>query len=133
MSSDPGGGRSPAEVVVAARKAASRAKREAVLAALDAMLGAGTPVTFTGVARAAGVSHTLAYSPGVREHIEKAIAGQARARRKRADQQTTAASGSLQVDLALAREQNRAPLCHRLYRVPLPGLTCCRRRQARAF
>ncbi|MEV1001354.1 DUF6262 family protein [Nonomuraea sp. NPDC050202] len=109
------GGRSPGEVLRAARQADSRLKRGRVLAALEELKAGGEPITFPAVRQAAGVSKWLVYAPGVREHIEAAIAGQAKkTRRASAAGGTgggaagiTASAASLACDLELARDQLR--------------------------
>ncbi|GLX48867.1 hypothetical protein Shyhy01_18170 [Streptomyces hygroscopicus subsp. hygroscopicus] len=57
----------------------SRTKRACVLSVVDQPITDDEPVTFTGVARAANVSHWLVYAEGVREHIEAARRRQGRA------------------------------------------------------
>lgn len=94
----------------AARAADSRAKRQRVLAAIASLETAGTAITFPSVAQAAGVSTWLAYSGGVREHVEAA-----RARQVAGSNEETPASGAgdghraqpagLRTDLALARSE----------------------------
>jgi hypothetical protein len=92
----------------AARAADSAAKRTRVREAIDTLEAAGTPVTATAVARAAGVSTWLVYADGVREHLDAARHRQAR---PSAIQARPAAGGapptpaSLRTDLALAREE----------------------------
>lgn len=95
----------------AAREQDSQDKRRRVLAALEALVSTGAPVTATAVAKAAGVSTWLIYRQGVREHVEAA----------RRRQPHTAAStqepalpdkfrttpASLKTDLAVAREEIR--------------------------
>lgn len=107
----------------AARTKASQDKRRRALAALEAMEAAGTPITFPGVAKAAGVSTWLVYAQGIREHVEAA-------RRRQDDHGVAPAPApgphhratptSLRTDLAVAREQIKAlrterdKLMHRL-------------------
>lgn len=108
----------------AARANDSKDKRQRTLAALKAMEAAGRPVTFPGVAKAAGVSTWLVYSPGIREHVEAA-------RRRQADHGVAPAPApvtsypratptSLRADLAAARAEIKAlrterdKLMHRL-------------------
>ncbi|MFD0443921.1 hypothetical protein ACFQ10_17980 [Streptomyces indonesiensis] len=69
--------RTPADVLREARKQDSLAKRTRVLAVVDEMKAKGEPITFLGVAKAAGVSNWLVYAEGVREHIEAARKSQA--------------------------------------------------------
>jgi hypothetical protein len=71
--------RTPAQVLREARQKDSRDKRARVLSVVDQLIADDEPVTFTGVARAAGVSHWLVYADGVREHIEAARRRQGRA------------------------------------------------------
>ena len=68
---------SRAQGMLAARAKASRDKRQQVLTAVQALEAAGTPVTATAVAAAAGVSTWLVYADGVREHIQAARCRQA--------------------------------------------------------
>jgi hypothetical protein len=95
-----------------ARANDSQDKRQRTLAALEAMEAAGTPVTFPGVAKAAGVSTWLVYAQGIREHVEAA-------RRRQADHGVApvpvpvpnhhrATPTSLRTDLAVARQQIKA-------------------------
>jgi len=96
----------------AARTKDSEDKRRRVLAAVQALESAGTPVTAAAVAATAGVSSWLVYAEGVREHLDAA-------RRRQAERGTapvpSAAPGnhasltpaSLRTDLAIAREQIR--------------------------
>jgi len=94
----------------AARERDSEDKRRRALAAVAAMEARGTPVTFAGLARTAGVSTWLVYAPGVREHVEAARRRQAEARldpgRAHADRHDGPAAG-LRTDLAIAREEIR--------------------------
>ena len=64
------------QVRVAALKAArtkdSELKRRRTLAALEALEASAESITFTAVAKAAGVSTWLAYAEGIREHIDAA-------------------------------------------------------------
>jgi hypothetical protein len=56
----------------AARAKDSQAKRQRVIAALQALESAGVPVTAAAVATAAGVSTWLVYADGIREHLDAA-------------------------------------------------------------
>ncbi|MFL0243241.1 DUF6262 family protein [Mycobacterium sp. SMC-18] len=56
--------------LAAAQHKHSRDKRQRVRAALQAMIDEGATVTFAAVARRAGVSRSLVYTPGVREDID---------------------------------------------------------------
>jgi hypothetical protein len=103
---------SRAQAMLAARAKASQDKRQRALAAVQALEAAGTPVTATAVATAAGVSTWLAYADGIREHIEAA-------RHRQADREpgpSTAApprrgepvtQASLRTDLTIARDEIR--------------------------
>lgn len=95
----------------AARAKDSDHKRQRVLTAIEAMEATGSPITFTAVAAAAGVSRWLVYSEGVREQVETA-------RRRQGDHGTPGPSSphvdtqrstpaSLRTDLAVAREEIR--------------------------
>ncbi len=96
----------------AARAKDSAGKRRRVLAALGDLEAAGTPVTVSAVAKAAGVSTWLVYADGVRDHLDAA-----RRRQTQPDQTLTAAApggkpapvtpASLRTDLALARDEIR--------------------------
>ena len=55
-----------------ARRRTSLDKRQHALTALETLEHHGTKITFTAVARTAGVSTWLTYAPGIREHIEAA-------------------------------------------------------------
>lgn len=100
------------QAMLTARAKASHDKRQRVLTAVQALEAAGTPVTATAVATAAGVSTWLVYADGVREHVEAA-------RRRQADREpgpSTAAppgrgepvsQASLRTDLAIARDEIR--------------------------
>jgi hypothetical protein len=99
--------RRPADVLREARKRDSMAKRARVLAVVDDMKATGEPITFLGVARAAGVSNWLVYATGVRERIEAARKSQQGAQRRERQSGTSASSASLVVDLELARTELR--------------------------
>src|SRR4249919_1254171 len=98
--------------MLAARAKTSHDKRQRALAAIQALEAAGTPVTATAVATAAGVSTWLVYADGVREHLEAA-------RRRQTEcghapgPVTPPARGepvthaSLRTDLAIARDEIR--------------------------
>ncbi|MDA8282320.1 MAG: DUF6262 family protein [Actinomycetota bacterium] len=92
-----------------ARTADSQAKRARALAAIEALESAGTLISFPAVAKAAGVSTWLAYSSGIREHVEAArrrqtdAVGSERSTSPAAPQRTSAAG--LRTDLALARSE----------------------------
>ena len=100
------------QAMLAARAKASHDKRQRALAAVRDLEAAGTPVTASAVATAAGVSTWLIYADGVREHLEAA-------QRRQADREpgpSTAAppgrgepvtQASLRTDLAIARDEIR--------------------------
>ncbi|MGW2214033.1 DUF6262 family protein [Nonomuraea sp. NPDC001684] len=98
-----GTGRTPGDVLREVRRKDSQVKRGKVLATLEELKAGGEPITFRAVAAAAGVSVSLVYSPGVREHIETAIVGQAKAARRATASGTSASAASLTCDLELAR------------------------------
>jgi hypothetical protein len=92
----------------AARAKDSAHKRQRVLAAIEALEAAGSPITFTAVAKTAAVSTWLVYADGVREHVDAARQRQAddgnlRASRRSDNQRTT--PDSLRTDLAVARQE----------------------------
>jgi len=96
-----------AAALKAARAKDSQHKRQRTLAALQTLEATGAAITFTAVAKAAGVSTWLVYSDGIREHIDAA--------RHHQNNYTTgtpsapsaqpATPDSLRTDLAIAREQ----------------------------
>lgn len=92
----------------AARAEDSRDKRARALSAVESLKVAGDTVSFAAVAKSAGVSTWLVYSPGVREHIEAARRQQA-GRSLAAPPSTSqgATPASLRTDLATARDQIR--------------------------
>ena len=98
--------------MLAAGAKASHDKRQRALAAVQDLEAAGTPVTATAVATAAGVSTWLVYADGVREHVEAAQRRQADrepgpAPRPRQARGEPVSQASLRADLAVAREQIR--------------------------
>ena len=80
-----------------------------MLAVLEDMTHHGNPVSFTAVAKSAGVSHWLVYADGIRERIETARAQQNH--KPRRDQRTglSPSAASLATDLRLARAEQQAP------------------------
>jgi hypothetical protein len=100
------------QAMLATRAKASHDKRQRALAAIQDLETAGTPVTATAVATAAGVSAWLVYADGVREHVQAA-------QRRQADREpgpSTAAppsrgepvsQASLRTSLAVARDEIR--------------------------
>jgi hypothetical protein len=96
--------------MLAARAHDSQDKRHRALEAIRSLEAAGTPVTATAVATAAGVSTWLAYADGVREHVQAARQRQA----QHGQIPATAPAGSepvtqtsLRTDLAIARQEIR--------------------------
>ncbi|MFE4756054.1 DUF6262 family protein [Streptomyces mirabilis] len=98
--------RTPAQVLRDARQKDSRTKRARVLSVVDQLVAAEEPITFTGVARAANVSHWLVYADGVREHIEAARRRQSRTTRAEARGQAKAPAG-WKIEQEIVREENR--------------------------
>lgn len=99
-----------AAALKAARSADSQAKRRAVLAAIASLETAGATITFTSVAKAAGVSTWLAYSQGIREHVQAARARQAAGSTDKTPASRVAdgnrpTPAGLRTDLALARSE----------------------------
>ncbi|MET9088414.1 DUF6262 family protein [Streptomyces sp. NPDC004237] len=88
------------------RQKDSRTKRARVLSIVDQLVADEEPVTFTGVARAANVSHWLVYADGVREHIEAARRRQSRTTRGEARSQAKAPAG-WKVEQEIVRKENR--------------------------
>jgi hypothetical protein len=93
-----------AQALRESRRRDSRSKRDRVSAALTAMLTTGEHVSFASVARRAGVSTWLAYAPGVREQIERAITRQASNAKRPAP---TESAMAVRTDLELARQEIR--------------------------
>ncbi|HET6481195.1 MAG TPA: DUF6262 family protein [Actinoplanes sp.] len=98
--------RTPAQVLREARQKDSRDKRARVLSAVDQHLADNEPITFTGIARAANVSHWLVYAAGVREHIDAARRRQTRAAANDAHAATIAPAG-WKVEQQLLQQDNR--------------------------
>ena len=95
-----------------ARAEDSRAKRQRVLAAIEALETAGAPITAAAIAATAGVSTWLVYADGVREHIDAARQRQAEPRAEAPTEQTPrpptpVTPASLSTDLAVAHDQVR--------------------------
>jgi seryl-tRNA synthetase len=100
------------QAMLTARAKASHDKRQRALEAIRALEAAGTPVTATTVATAAGVSTWLVYANGVREQVEAA-------RRRQAEQGNAphpaappgrgepVTQASLRTDLTIARDEIR--------------------------
>lgn len=94
----------------AARAKDSEQKRQQALAAIDALETTGTPITFTAVAEAAGVSTWLVYTEGIRQHVEAARQRQtdhSEPRPSPPPSQQRATPASLRTDLAVARQEIR--------------------------
>lgn len=95
----------------AARAQDSADKRGRVLAAIQSLEAAGTPVTATAVAHAANVSTWLVYAGGVREHLQAAQDRQAERRPTPApgtpSHREPVTEASLHTDLAIARGEIR--------------------------
>jgi uncharacterized protein YoxC len=88
-----------------ARRRNSLDKRQRTLTALAALEHDGARITFTAVARAAGVSTWLTYSSGIREHIEAAQRRQHAAAGQHGAPHT--APAALRIELDLARQETR--------------------------
>lgn len=97
--------RTPGQVLRESRRRDSRDKRARVLHTLDGLLARGEPVTFTAVAKAAGVSNWLVYAPGVREHIEAARIQQART--SGGEARSSSGVKSTRTDLEVLRADNQ--------------------------
>ncbi|WP_372349557.1 DUF6262 family protein [Streptomyces sp. KL116D] len=89
------------------RRKDSRDKRARVLHTVDDLLTRGEPVTFTGVANAAGVSTWLVYAPGVREHIEAARTQQSRTAARGDGARSAGGAMSTRTDLEVLRADNQ--------------------------
>lgn len=92
----------------AARAKDSELKRRRTLAALEVLEASGASITFTAVAKAAGVSTWLVYADGIREHIDAARHRQAHHRptgTPTAPSTQPATPASLRTDLANAQQQ----------------------------
>lgn len=98
-----------AAALKAARERDSQDKRRRVLEVLDSLQRAGAKITFARVAKEAGVSSWLAYSPGLREHIDAARRRQEElgieATADAVPPQTRVSNASLKTDLSLAQQQ----------------------------
>jgi len=109
----------------AARARDSADKRRRARAAIQTLETAGTPITVSAVATAAGVSTWLLYTAGLREHLDAARRRQAQpinsaARTTTPGDHAPVTPAGLRTDLALARDQvrqlrtERETLLHRL-------------------
>ncbi|RZU16873.1 DUF6262 family protein [Streptomyces sp. BK239] len=98
-----------AAALKAARERDSQNKRRRALEVLDSLQRTGTKITFARVAKEAGVSNWLAYSPGLREPIEAARRRQEElgieATADVVPPQSRVSNASLKTDLALAQQQ----------------------------
>lgn len=103
----------PAEARTAALRSArekdGKEKRTRALAALQALEVEGAPISFAAVANAAGVSRSLVYAAGVREHVETARARRQAGGSPAPSRPATlpATPEGLRTDLAVAREEIR--------------------------
>ncbi|HUH71983.1 MAG TPA: hypothetical protein VLZ05_25845 [Mycobacterium sp.] len=101
-----------AAALKAARAKDSQHKRQHTLAVLQTLEASGAAITFTAVAKAAGVSTWLVYADGIREHIDAARHRQGNHHRSTgtptAPSTQPATPDSLRTDLAIAREQIKA-------------------------
>jgi hypothetical protein len=102
------------QAMLAARAKTSHDKRQRVLAAVQALEAAGTPVTPAAVAAAAGVSAWLVYADGVREHLQAARQRQTERGHEPEPEPAPSPSrgepvtrASLRTDLAVARNEIR--------------------------
>ena len=98
-----------AAALKAARAKDSELKRRAHASRAETLETSGAAITFTAVAKAAGVSTWLVYADGIREHIDAARHRQSNHHR-RTDTPTASSThpatlASLRADLAIAREQ----------------------------
>jgi DNA repair exonuclease SbcCD ATPase subunit len=98
-----------AAALKAARERDSQNKRRRVLEVLDSLQRTGMKITFARVAKEAGVSSWLTYSPGLREPIEAARRRQEElgieATAGAVPPQSRVSNASLKTDLALAQQQ----------------------------
>jgi hypothetical protein len=96
-------------VLRAARAKDSERKRQRALATIKDLEASGSPVTFTAVAKTAGVSRWLVYTDGIRDQVDAARRRQCEVGIPRAlhldGRQATPAG--LRTDLAVAREEIR--------------------------
>ncbi|MFH9471303.1 DUF6262 family protein [Streptomyces clavifer] len=98
-----------AAALKATRERDSQGKRRRVLEVLESLQRSGNRITFARVAKEAGVSNWLTYSPGLREPIEAARRQQEEhgieATADAVPPQSRVSNASLKTDLALARQQ----------------------------
>lgn len=99
--------RTPTEVLLESRRAASTRKRDSVFRAVDEMKRSGAEITFASVARRAGVSSWLVYQDGVREYVVTAREHQAAQPVEDRRTGRAASDASLRTDLELARQDNQ--------------------------
>jgi hypothetical protein len=100
-------GRSATEVLVDARRRQAREKRAHVRETVDTMVNGNRAITFTSVARAAGVSKWLVYADGIKDYIEKGQIAQAAKPRDNEIDGRQASTSSIRADLELALHKNR--------------------------
>jgi hypothetical protein len=101
------GARTPAEVLLQARRRDSQRKRAQVKTVVDQMKLGDAPITFSAVAKAAGVSTWLVYADGIRDYIQAAQAFQASAPARETAVGARTSAASLRIDLELSRQNNR--------------------------
>lgn len=92
--------------MVQQRKKDSKAKRQAVLATIDAMTRTNTSITVADVARRAGVSPWLVRQPPLLEHVRKAQTGQTGGG-PTPEQTRNPTTGPLLVERDLLRKENQ--------------------------
>lgn len=100
--------RMPADVLREARTATSKHKRANVFKAVDTLRREGSAITFAAVAQRARVSRWLVYADGVRDYIEAAQAAEDTQPQGRQRAAPRLSDASLQTDLELQRQENRA-------------------------
>jgi hypothetical protein len=101
------GARTPAEVLLQARRRDSQRKRAQVKTVVDQMKLGDAPITFSAVAKAAGVSTWLVYADGIRDYIQAAQAFQASAPARETAVGARTSAASLRIDLELSRQNKR--------------------------
>jgi hypothetical protein len=99
--------RTPAEVLLQARRRDSQRKRAHVKTVVDQMKLGDAAITFSAVAKAAGVSTWLVYADGIRDYIQAAQAFQASAPARETAVGGRTSAASLRTDLELSRQDNR--------------------------
>jgi Family of unknown function (DUF6262) len=91
--------------LLAVRRQVSADKRARVTAVIAEMLARGIPITAASVARAAGCSTWLVYSPGLREHLDHARQQQATNGLADPASEAPPSTAGLRIDLVLARQE----------------------------